>query len=106
MDQEPPARLSSAPLRGAEKESLAEERLAESPVIRPRPSIAFQPPAAAPAINAAAARLTPDQLEEILATSIQRLREEEEPLLKLGYLTTLKACAADLERRLSEGKAD
>lgn len=100
--QEQSSRLSSAPLSGFAKEKSDPERLEEPPpVLRNRPPAYSSTTAQAPpAINAAAARLSVHQLEEMLYATAARIRDEREPLLKLGYLTTLKACVADLERRL------
>ena len=90
------------------KETQSPNRLRESPPVT-RSRLAFpqalQPPRT-PALNLASAKLTDAELEEILTTSLTRLKEEHIPVLKLGYLATLKACVNDLERRLSEGPGE
>lgn len=90
------------------KESGRKSRLTESPAVYRAiiPQSAVPASLSTPALDAAASRLTEAQLEEILQTSIIRLREETEPILKLGYLTTLRACAADLERRIGEATSE
>jgi hypothetical protein len=84
------------------KEPKIPNRLREpSTVLRSHVSSRL-PTVPTPAITAAASRLTIHELESILTTSVSRLLEEEQPLLKLGYLATLKACVADMERRLAD----
>lgn len=84
------------------KEAGVENRLKDPAPVHPRsrlPSTSL-PIQNASAITAATSRASTTQLEKTLATTLQRFLDEPEQLMKLGYLTTLKACVIDLERRL------
>lgn len=86
-------------LSESSKEYAPESRLTDAQaVIRSRLSHAHS---GAP-IQAVASRLSVEELEEMIISVVGRMQKESQPLIKLGYLTTIKACASDLERRLAE----
>ncbi len=100
------SRLSSVLDENEAKESADVHRLDDpSNVFRSRIPPQHQQ-AGRHALAAIMAKLSDSELEETIATTVTRLREESLPLMKLTYITTLKACADALERRLAEGPGD
>ncbi len=94
------ARLQTVTEGDAAKETAASHRL-EQPSTVFRSRIPLQSPTPGHhALEAITAKLSNSEMEETILTTVTKLREEGPPLMKLGYITTLRACVDEIERRL------
>jgi hypothetical protein len=94
-------RLEDANLSEVAKDQAERERLSQSStVFRPRRPTS---PSQVAALNAnlAATKRPEADLLQVMRTALERIQGEKEPLMRLGYVATMRTVLDELERRLS-----